>query len=84
MLDVRIQDPLVGRDVFIGVPGGSAFQILNKLSLLSSSQLGEPPIPFGFTPSPWGTWLDSLLRVRYVAGKLLTVQLHAVYEIRRY
>ncbi len=66
LLAGRIRDPLIGRDVVIGVACGAALALLNLATLVMPARLGLPE------PTPHTTDLGPLLNARGIIGTFLT------------
>ncbi|MBA4064442.1 MAG: hypothetical protein C0501_12160 [Isosphaera sp.] len=74
LLGGRVRDPLVGRDLLVGVLGGVAWTVVAMLGNQVPGWLGEPP------PAPWWDWWVPNTRVSgYWAGNLLA---NLVYSFR--
>jgi predicted Ser/Thr protein kinase len=71
LLSGRVRDPLVGRDVLIGIVGGSLFALLTDIAQLIPEWKGAP----GFPPRAFG--LDMFVRPRLVVASLLFDQLNS-------
>jgi len=56
----RWQDPLVARDILIGILVGLGYDLVFAINGAIETRLGEPPAT--------GTWLDTLLGVHRTAG----------------
>jgi serine/threonine-protein kinase len=56
-LDGQFRDPLVGRDVFIGLLAGTVFRLLEQLHVIIPRWLGLPPM----RPDYWGPGLLQLV-----------------------
>ncbi len=69
----RFDDPLVGRDVLVGVAGGGLVTVLYRLTTLAPDWIGRPSV----MPS---TWVDgaTLLGFRSVGYRLFVNQFSAV------
>jgi hypothetical protein len=72
VLTGRLRDPLVGRDVLIGLTFGVALQFVMRLFRLAPAWLGMPPQP----PDPLA--LDALAGGRRAVGELFQVPLEAL------
>jgi serine/threonine-protein kinase len=71
LLSGRFKDPLVGRDVLIGVLCGASAMLLAGLLRWGLERLGRPVIQMASSP-------DVLLGMRELASSLLIVQLNAL------
>jgi len=62
LLDGRLRDPLVGRDLLVGLAVGSLFILLPRLVSIAAGWFGAPPTPLGLAeltyrfgpPVAWG------------------------------
>ncbi len=61
----RIRDPLIGRDVLLGVAIGAALALMNTMTVVLPARLGMPE------PTPRGTDLGPLLHARGIIITLL-------------
>jgi len=52
LLDGRLRDPLVGRDVLLGLLGGTLYALLNRLTIIGPGWLGLPSIRPDQVPGP--------------------------------
>jgi serine/threonine-protein kinase len=74
LLGGRGRDPLVGRDLLVGVLGGVAWTVVAMLGNQVPAWAGEPP------PTPWWDWWVPCTRVGgYWAGNFLS---NVVYSFR--
>ncbi|MFQ5653906.1 MAG: hypothetical protein ACE5GW_04145, partial [Planctomycetota bacterium] len=71
LLSGRLRDPLVGRDLLLGIAAGVATTLVLRLHYLAVGWLGAPP------PRPLGMGLDFLLGPRHVIGKILWLHAEA-------
>jgi serine/threonine-protein kinase len=53
LLDGRFRDPLVGRDLLVGLAAGTFIAILPRLLTIAAGWFGPPPIPLTFPLSPY-------------------------------
>ena len=73
LLNGRFRDPLVGRDVLIGLTAGAGLVVLGQIGYLCPGWLGlTPPTPTAFS-SNWGTEIRVLAGVRYSLAVLFEV-----------
>jgi serine/threonine-protein kinase len=72
LLEGRFRDPLVGRDVLIGVLFGTGLTMLSSLWFLASGWIGRPPS----APSP--VLFETLLDARSGISAILMMQLSAI------
>jgi hypothetical protein len=74
LLSGRFRDPLVGRDLLVGVLGGVLFTLVGQLGNQVPAWLGEP------APTPWWDWWVPNTQVRgYWVGNFL---INLVYSFR--
>jgi serine/threonine-protein kinase len=52
LLDGRLRDPLVGRDVLLGLLAGTLYSLLNRLTIIGPGWLGLPSIRPDQVPGP--------------------------------
>jgi serine/threonine-protein kinase len=79
LLAGRFRDPLVGRDILIGLLLGVATRVLWQINALAPSWLGlGPPSLFGPQRSSFGVPLQTLLGTRYCLGQLFQFHVSAV------
>jgi serine/threonine-protein kinase len=52
LLDGRFRDPLIGRDLLIGLVTGTLLALLPKLLLICAGWFGPPPMPLTFSRAP--------------------------------
>jgi len=52
LLDGRLRDPLVGRDVLLGLTAGPPFAFLGRLTVVPADWLGSPPVRPDQLPGP--------------------------------
>ncbi|HEX6737373.1 MAG TPA: hypothetical protein VF310_03765, partial [Vicinamibacteria bacterium] len=71
LLAGRVRDPLVGRDVLIGIAAGALFALLGHLARFIPEWMGSP----GFPPLAQG--LETLVSQRLMVAHLLFNQLNA-------
>jgi serine/threonine-protein kinase len=45
LLDGRLRDPLVGRDLLLGLAAGTLISVLPRVVLITASWFGPPPVP---------------------------------------
>ena len=75
----RFRDPLVGRDVLVGLLLGVATRVLWQINALAPSWLGlGPPSLFGPQRSSFRVPLQTLLGTRYCLGQLFQFHVSAV------
>ena len=73
LLAGRFRDPLVGRDLLIGVAAAVAFQLVLRLYHLLPLWLGRA------TPRPETIWPDTLLGARFYISEFFSFQDNAVF-----
>jgi len=73
LLAGRFRDPLVGRDLLIGICGAVVFQLLLRLNHFLPTWLGRP------APRPDTIWPDTLLGARSYISAFLGFQDNAVF-----
>jgi len=52
LLDGRLRDPLVGRDVLLGLLAGPVLAMLNRLTVVGPTWIGLPPVRPDLIPGP--------------------------------
>jgi hypothetical protein len=84
MLAGRVRDPLVGRDLLIGVFLGSVFLLLAQASQLAVARMGlPPPVPFYGIPYPWVVILRMVLGYSARPMMLMTFFLALLLIVRK-
>jgi serine/threonine-protein kinase len=88
LLAGRFRDPVVGRDLLVGVLGGVAFSLLMHLTVLWPSWLGlptavaeSPPLAFLGGGRYWAAWLLSFARHGIFYGLVLWLMLFLLLRV---
>jgi len=79
LLDGRLRDPLVGRDLLLGVLLALAMVLLSQIYAVGASWLGLPPPRPDMLGSP-GDELASLLSLRHAIAHVLWVAMFGIIE----
>src|SRR5262249_55420742 len=59
LLDGRLRDPLVGRDLLVGLAAGTLISLLPRLLSIAAGWFGPPPIPLTIPAIPVGPEMTS-------------------------
>jgi serine/threonine-protein kinase len=81
LLDGRLRDPLVGRDLLVGLAAGTVISLLPRLMIIAAGWFGPPPIPLTLAVGPliysrFGPPLDWGVIIRFagfsISGAMFT------------
>jgi serine/threonine-protein kinase len=90
LLDGRLRDPLVGRDLLVGLAAGTVIALLPRLASIAAGWFGPPPIPLTIPVGPvmtsrFGPPMDWGVIIRFagfsISGAMFTFMIAFVLHL---